>query len=109
MQYHFCFNLVLQPNIIFRVTKFCVQFGLNSIQTRLFHIGDMSIIQICKCSQCHNVTKNSYMTDHIKRPGQTGKNRSKHVMLKQKMESYMITIGACAQNKDDNKQSEDTW
>ena len=49
------------------------------------------------------------MTDHIKRPGQTGKNRSKHVMLKQEMESYMITIGACAQNKDDNKQSEDTW
>ena len=30
-------------------------------------------------------------------------------MLKQEMDSYIIIIGACAHNKDDNKQSKDTW
>ena len=35
---------------------------------------------------------------------------SKHVMLKQEMVSYITTIiGACLHNKDNNKQSEDTW
>ena len=36
-------------------------------------------------------------------------NKSKHAMLKQEMESYIIIIGAWAHNKDINKQSEDTW
>ena len=30
-------------------------------------------------------------------------------MLKQEMDSYIIIIWECAQNKDDNKQSEDNW
>ena len=31
------------------------------------------------------------------------------MMLRQEMESYPIIIGACAHNKDDSKQNEDTW
>ena len=53
------------------------------------------------------------MNDHVKpgpgQPGQSNKNWSKYVMLRQEMESYPIMIGASAHNKDDNKQGEDTW
>ena len=37
------------------------------------------------------------------------KNWSKAWMLKQEIDSYIIIIWACAHNKEDNKQSEDTW
>ena len=30
-------------------------------------------------------------------------------MLRQEIESYQIIIGACAHNKDDNKQNDDDW
>ena len=36
------------------------------------------------------------------------KNKSKYMMLRKEMDSYPIIIGACAHNKDDNKQIEDT-
>ena len=42
-----------------------------------------------------NVTKNSPMTDHLKRHGKTEEeeNRSKYGMLRQEMESYPIIVG----------------
>ena len=40
------------------------------------------------------------MTDHLKRHGQTDKNRSRHLMWRPEMESYQIIIGACAHNEE---------
>ena len=48
------------------------------------------------------------MTDRFKRHGETDKNVSRHMTLTQEMESYPIMIEACANNKDDHKESEDT-
>ena len=48
------------------------------------------------------------MTDHLKRHGQTDKNQSRHVMLRQEIESYPVIIGACAHNKDNNKKLQTT-
>ena len=39
------------------------------------------------------------MTDPFKRHGQTDKDGSRHVMLRQEMESYPVIIGACPHNK----------
>jgi hypothetical protein len=55
-----------------------------------------------------NVTKNSLTTDNFKSHRQTDKNVSRHVTLRQDIESYPIIIAACVHIKDDNKQSEDT-
>ena len=50
------------------------------------------------------------MTDQFKRYRQTEKEKRKkcrYVMLRPELESHPTIIGACAHNKDDNKQSEE--